>query len=384
MKRVASFSRRGLTLVELLIAVGLASILMIAVFKLLDTSLSLWSEGEVRRDVVEMAAATSELIAHDLRSLHRGEQGDLVAEWVLLDADGDGSKERAWPRLRFVRQASPAELARLAKQRERQSESSGETDSAGAAPSSSAVNALAGPAFASGGLIEVAWVVLPSVDDPAEGVFWRGERVLSDEDQRSFFSEGYFDSNGRPPAGALNEVTGGILWCGLAFATQTSLLADEWGIGPRLEDASGSWDAWQRARPDASVHEWNEPGAGMPKVQEGTPVLPRRVRFELEFERAKERQRRTRLVDIVDATQTFLSVENGARLPAVSEAAGPTYVLVEAEWMRLIGVQGDRAEVQRGQRGTAPRPHASGALVHFGARMVTEVPIALYNDDWDL
>jgi len=42
-------NRRGLTLVELLIAVGLASMLMVAVFRLLDSSLALWNKGEVQR-----------------------------------------------------------------------------------------------------------------------------------------------------------------------------------------------------------------------------------------------------------------------------------------------------------------------------------------------
>ncbi|MFT5050819.1 MAG: type II secretory pathway pseudopilin PulG [Chlamydiales bacterium] len=364
-----------MTLIELLIAVGLASILMLAVFRLLDTSLSLWSRGEVRRGALEQASATAELLAHDLRSLHRGLQGDLLAEWIPVDADGDGANERFWPRLLLVRQGSPAELARIAQVAALDAPAEdvgdvGDADEAGG---------LRAPRRPAAGLLEIAWVVLPALADPAEGVLWRAERAVDDPDSVSVFSQGYFDSLGRAPAGVLNEVTGGVLWMGMAFATQTSVVQDGWRIGLELADASGSWDAWSRGRPNPNTHAWNEAGTGMP-VLDDVCLLPRRVRLELEIERPVDRARRTKTLTELDATVTSFQVENAARLPAERDA----FLLIDAEWMRIVGVTGDRVKVVRAVRGSEPRPHGSGATVHHGVRVIAEVPIDLHQDEWNL
>jgi len=368
-------SRRGMTLIELLIAVGLASILMLAVFRLLDTSLSLWSRGEVRRGALEQASATAELLSHDLRSLHRGAQGDLLAEWVPFDADRDGANERFWPRLLLVRQGSPAEMARVARAAEAGAESDVDADTEASGPDDASFK----PRRPAGGLLEIAWVVLPSSEDPAEGVLWRAERALDDPDSVSYFSQGYFDSMGRAPVGVLNEVTGGVLWMGMAFATQTSVVQEGWDIGLGLADASGSWDGWCRARPNPNIHAWNEAAAGMPEMAD-VCLLPRRVRLELEIERPVDRARRTKTLSELDATATSFQVENAARLPADLNS----FVLIDAEWMKLVGVTGDRVKVVRARRGSDPRPHGVGALVHHGVRVISEIPVDLHDDSWDL
>ncbi|MDP6519629.1 MAG: type II secretion system protein, partial [Planctomycetota bacterium] len=298
--------RRGFTLVEVVLALGLFSMLMVAVFQLLQGSLDLWNRGETRRNIVDQATSAGELLAQDLRALAAGASGDVLAEWVPFDTDGDGLREKYWPRLRLVRQATEAELRRR-----------------GAAPDD-----LHGP-----GLLEVAWAVLPMTtpqeagvggdlhsspaDKRAEGVLWRGERLPDDPLGMSFFEPGFFSRNGRPAGGALEEVSGGLLWMGIFFATQTSSVRAGWETGPELWHAATSWDGWQRERPAADVHPWNEAGSGMPAV-DGVVLLPRRVRVELEFERAKDRRRRTRLADLIEAGDTQLVVEDGERVPARS------------------------------------------------------------------
>jgi len=353
---------RGLTLTELILATGLASIVVLALLRLIDVSLSLWAKGEEQRSQVEEAGVVCALLARDLRAAVGGPRGDLVAEWAPFDADGDGLLERHWPRLRLVLAASAAELARLARRDE------GRSGAVVDVPRR--------------GRIEVAWAVLPAArgEGPAaEGVLWRGERVVRDDDAGSFFAPGFFDGSGRPPAGALDAVGGGCLWLGLSFATQTTTLREGWRIGPALADAAGSWDAWNRARPDARAHEWNTPGAGMPRVDDEA-LLPRRVRIELELERADARERRTTLLAAMDALQGTLEVANGEALPKEAGA----HVLVDAEWMEVLGVSGDVARVARGRRGTAPMPHEPGRTVHWGRRVVTEVPIPSHRDDWNL
>ncbi len=376
---------RGFTLTELLLAVALSSVVVLAVFRLVDVSLSLWSKGELRRGLVEQTAGALELFSADLRALHGGQKGDLLVEWTPVDADADGLRERAWPRLRMVRQASRAELARIV-QRRAQDQAREVLADEQASPEDqvAARRVLEGliEGTPAGGLVEVVWAVLPAPRDsgpPCEGVLWRGVRRSNEEgtgERSSFFAPGFFDASGRPPVGALDEVSGGVLWFGLEFATQTSIVHDGWRLGPELADASASWDAWDLARPDSSLHEWNEPGAGMPKVDR-TPALPRRVRITLEFERERDRERRSRLSLPLDAVQATLVVDDGTRIPAPG-----SFVLVGAEWMQVTAVNGERIGVRRGVRASAPFPHDAGEVVHWGLSAVTEVRVPAYTDDW--
>jgi len=186
-------------------------------------------------------------------------------------------------------------------------------------------------------------------------------------------------ANGQPVPGTLDEVTSGILWFGLQFATQTTSLEGGWKLGDRLANAASSWDAWRKQRPDAGLHVWNEPGAGMPKAK-SRALLPRRIRLELEFERPREAQRRTRLSEILPLEGNTMLVEDPDRLPKSSGA----FVKLDGEWLRLGGNSGRTVSVQRGMRGTQAANHERGTRLHFGESYVREIPIRLSQEDWDL
>ena len=371
-----SRARRGLTLVELVVASGLLTLLMLAIFSLLDSFLSMWDKSEQRRQLAEGSQGIVELLASDFAALDAGGRGDLLCEWVAFDTDADSLLDRRWPRIRMVRHASDGELARLQ----------------GNAPDREVGE----------GLLEVCWAVLPARphgsskdqrrDELAEGFLWRGERVYGSADATnpSFFRDDFLSGSGKPRPGSVDEVSGGVLWLGMQFATQLSWLRDGWRTGPELTDVTASWDAWSRGRPDLDHHFWNEAGAGVP-VAEGRPALPRRVRLALELERPGDLKRRTRLARFLDAREGTVTVLDSERLPALA-LSGPasagsaelgTFVLVDAEWMELRSVLGDTVQVRRGARGTTAQAHEAGALVHYGTTLVREIPIALHREDWD-
>ena len=353
--------RRGLTLVELVLAAGLLSIVSLALLALLDTSTGLLSRTEARRDLVEMASAVGELMARDLDTLENGPRGDLVCDWIMLDGDGDGSNGAAYPRLRLVRRGSPAELARLQAGVEAQDRVRDE------------------------GLIEVVWALIPrQVESPerrTDRVLWRGERILGDPDRLSVFDDRFFNANGKAVAGALDVVTGGVLWWGIGFATQTSVVHDGWTYGEQLRDATRSWDAWDRDRPDVQEHYFNEAGAGMPGVdpEDGLPLLPRRVRVELVFERDQDLRRRTTLQGEVHPEDAVLRVRDTDRIPEPGEM-----ILIGEEWMSVRSKGRKTVSVGRGERGTRALAHPPDAVVHHGTTLVREVPVALYREDWKL
>jgi len=356
-------ARRAMTIVELMIAMGLLSLLFVGLLQILDGSLRLWERTETRRELVDEGTAVLELLDQDFRVLENGPRGDLLAEWVNFDTTGDGTRDTTWPRFRLVRHASIAEIARLAPDRP------GPDD------------------IGDSSLIEVAWAVLPAYDVRttendadlrAEGVVWRGERILG-SDGVSMFEDGFFRADQRPPPGRLSEVTGGVLWLGASFATLTTVLHDGWTFGDRLRDASTSWDAWRRARPDVALSSWNTPPAGMPEARDRA-LLPRRVRFEIEIERTDDLRSRTRVAEPIGVRDTQVFVRDATRLPR----GEGRFVKIGPEWMELVAIHDDSITVRRGVRGTLAVGHGEGDLVHWGFRLVREVPIPTAREDWDL
>lgn len=381
-----SKAREGLTMVELLFALAILSVLMVLVFQLIDRTLNVWRKSETRRSLLEQAASVSELFAHDVRGLENGAHGDLVLEWVRFDTDADGVAETKWPRLRLVRQASAAEVSRL---READLAERGPRPAAALTPPSGRATDGAAPSAsadtqrvlrASPGLVEVIWLVAPASlvekDARAEGVLWRGERLVDDSETKSFFASDFLGSSGRPPAGATDAVTGGVLWMQVLFAAQTSVVHDGWKQGLEPSDAAAAWDAWGRDRPDAHVHPWNEKHPGIVPGRE-RPALPRRARLELEFERPQDRLRRTHLVEIAELGDARIAVDDGARLPEPG-----AFVLIDAEWMQIASVDGNAAVVKRGARGTTPLTHAKESMVHWGAPLAREVLVNTCREDW--
>jgi hypothetical protein len=355
---------------ELVLAAALMAILMVAVFALIDGALKMWGRSETRRNLTEQATGVVELLAHDLRALEGGERGDLLVEWVRFDTDGDELKETLWPRLRFVRQASAQELALLFPPPPAPAAAAQPS----ALPAAERIDVEA--------MIEVCWAIVPlSVqerDRRAEGLVYRGARRLADAKSDSFFESSFIRGSGQPHVEELDELSGGLLWLQPLMATQTSIVHNGWSLGGEPPDAATSWDAWERGRPDTTVHAWNQPNRGMPAPGE-RPLLPRRLRVEVEFERPEDRKRRARTLSRVELTDVAFDINDGTRLPPAGQ-----HVKVDGEWMLVTRVSGDRVIVKRGQRGTDVMIHDPDALVHWGLGLAREIPVALYREDWDL
>lgn len=351
-------SRSGFTLVELILAVGLFSLLVVVLLKLVDTSVTIWGRTDESRELAEIGGAVMELLSADVNALEGGQRGDLLADWRYDDLDRDGLAGAPVQRLRLVRHLDAAGLQRLAGDRGARVETFER------------------------GLVEVAWALLPgpatSPDERPIGTLVRGERRIDDADTLSYFDDGFFGANGKPVPGALSEVAGGVLWFELLFATQTTILRDGWELGSELKHASASWDAWNRARPDVEGAAFNRAPAGMPRAEEA-PLLPRRVRLALELERPRDLRFRTRLAQAASVQDGTLIVRDGRKLPAAG-----AMILVDEEWMEVLAVNDERVTVRRGQRGTRATTHPADALVHHGWRVVREVPVDMTREDWDL
>ncbi len=349
-----SAPRRAFTLVELILAVGLLSLLILALVRLIDTSLTIWGRTEENREMLEVGGAVLDLFAGDIHALEGGPRGDLVGDWWTHDVDRVQLANLPWARLRLVRHVAASARAQAG---------------AGGDPRER-------------DLVEVCWALLPNPDAPADerplGVLWRGERALDDEGTLSFFDEGFFGPSGKALPGSLHEVTGGVLWFEVWYATQTSVLHQGWELGDALDDCAASWDAWRKERPALERTILNEPPGALPRAKD-VPLLPRRVKLLLELERADELRFRTRLAVGVSVDTGVLDVRDGRRVPPRD-----SYVLVDEEWMRVLAVSDNRVSVERGRRATRAVTHEAGALVHHGWPVAREVPVAMTREDWDL
>lgn len=348
----------GFTLIELVLAAGLFSILMLALMRLMDTTVTILGRTDEKRELAEMGGAVMDLLAADLHALDGGKRGDLLADWRLFDFDRDGIENAPGQRLRLVRHVGASTLQRLG----------------------DGVPGVSLETF-DRGLVEVGWALLPGVGDVADeralGTLVRGERLLEDKETLSFFDEGFFGPSGKPVPGSLYEITGGVLWFNTWFATQTSILHDGWELGKELKHCASSWDAWGRERPNLEVSAFNLAAVGMPEAKD-VPILPRRIRIELELERPKDLRDRTRLSVASNPEDSSLTVRDGRRIPADG------MILVDDEWMKVLSVNENRVAVQRGQRGTRAGVHPADVLVHHGWRIVREVPVDMTREDWDL
>ena len=386
MRRLAAKARlrRGMTLVEILLAALLASFVMVAVVRFVDVSLSLWSSSEDSRTRHGRAHVILERLAMDLETTHPGQLGDFLAEWVPYDLGGDSAAERVLPRLRWVRRPGALDWRRLTlealtEEQRREylemgfgigSPAAGEDASEDQATGESGAGDPAPPADWQHrpGLAEVFWILVPTDnrDSESAGSLFRMEQKLVTGPSR----QGVIESDG--PSGGASEteprealLSDGVLWLGLTLRGEDTV-SGTIGSGPGQSRAA--WDALGRGRPDGETVEANRTAVQVPGLGD-QPVLPRQIRLQLEIESAEERERRPRLLDALDREQTTFELTRGDDLPASEDL----HLRVGAEWMRVVNRDGDNVTVERGQRGTLASLHAQDTRVHFGLPVVRTV-----------
>ena len=374
----ARMRRRGLTLIELVLSLGLLALLVVALTQLVDSTFQIWRRAEsVREDLTARSALFTQLV-DDLDGLTAAEGGDLWCDWAPYDHDSDGIATRLWPRLRLVRRARTAELVRLGLRENTDTEGGGRL-SGGAAP-----------------LLEVLWMVVPesypdliaeraaaevsggeSVGFPGDGVLLRGERLV-EGGGASLMEPNFLSGSGKPPAGALEEVAEGVLWLEFLFAAQTSVLRNGWNPGVELPEAARAWDA-RGGRLDTSLSDWNLEHRGQPERRPDELIFPRRLRVALEIESDDSRRARAEAARVLEEDSLLLEVDRPERLPAEG-----SWILMGEEWLKLLSSGKREVRVQRGGRGSTPARHPRGTPILYGERHVREVVVPLHREDWDL
>jgi hypothetical protein len=386
-RKIARKARaRGMTLVELLIAVLLGSFVMFAIVRFVDVSLGLWSRSEDTRRHNGRGQAVLQRLRQDLISVHPGQVGDFLMEWQGFDLDGDRANDRAFPRLRMVRRPSALDWRRLTLRELTPEQRAIFTELGFGAGSAAAVRQELGELDAdqtnvglatAPGLVEAAWVLLPEDGSvTGAGTLYRAERKRRETgDTASFFHRNFVASNGAVESELLQRITGGVLWWSVELGTDRT--ADEWSVGVAEGQARVAWDALGQGRPDVESAAQNETAVDRPFMQ-GRLLMPSRARLVIELETERSMARAPSLVDAVDREVNSFEVSRGESLP---KKAG-TFVRIGSEWMRYVSRDGDRMVVERGQRGTLPSLHPGDSKVRFGHRTEALVALPTSRQEW--
>ncbi|MEZ5978139.1 MAG: prepilin-type N-terminal cleavage/methylation domain-containing protein [Planctomycetota bacterium] len=359
-------SRRGLTLIELVLAVGLFAMLTLVVVQIVGSTMKVWTRAEGQRFAIGTHTTISSQVLEELDQLASGEHGDLLVDWELFDTDGDGIATQPLQRVRFVRRANSADLVRLGLR---------EVDPQN--PSAARIEGGELP------LLEVFYCVLPADRGPllestpgfpGDAVLWRGERLLEDRGKLSCFASDFFVA-GFPPPGSAEPIQGGVLWFELQCAGRGTDLERGWKVGPEATDAVRAWDSDGGRRLRTAVHPFNANYSAMPAFR-GEPLFPRRLRLVLEVAGPKDALACPHLAAPLVPEDDEMVVDRPQNLPPSG-----SLVLIGEEWVE-IGFPGRRTRLHRPQRGSSIGAHREGTPIQIGRRFEREVDVPLAREDW--
>ena len=342
--------QRGFTLLELLAAAALFSVLGVLLFQMVRSAMDVWSTGERNRELSDRANAAFELLAADLRDGWAGSAGAgvpaaLLCTWRPEDDDRDGEADRRRPLLRFTRlcheQSTLEWLARAGDTAGGQDSVTGlaPRDPSGLRPT--------------GGLAESLYTLASRKDAPLPALM-RAVRMPAGG-ERSLLDPSLAEQKDRLLADAV-PAADDVLFFGVQF----------WGPGTTGWDAGGgAFTAWDSTRGLIPPGDPDFPfGVGPASWTDSSDdIWPRLVRLTLVLDRAQGAASAGSLAEPVGAEAKVITVADGGFL---RDEEAPDHVLIDDEWLQVTGIDGRTLQVQRGARGTVPAVHVDGARVRTG------------------
>lgn len=363
----------GLTLVELLWAMGLLAALGALLMQLSRNAFEIYEQGDRRADLYQEGLAVLEQIEDDLTAVAGGRRGRFL---LVRGRAGDGGEPGPGLLLKLVRTIPGGEMRHP------------HLRPAGTAPGASEVYTGKDPGIGSraslappGGLLEVAYALIQEDEDPT-GVLtlYRGVRAPA-------LGEGSFFGGEAPQVPDptwvrkhLRPVASGVLGLWLLCRSQrtTDWMEEEALDGRHVRD--GSLTVWDSTR--GILEPGRFPLAVAPASRDDTrdDVFPGRVRMVLQLARGWDSE--ARLVRPLAAKGEQLTVNDPRVLP---EGGWPRpCVKLRGEWVRLDAVDGGEARVTRGVRGTAAAvgEHPPGTPVFVGRVFRKTVVLPVQRSVW--
>ena len=341
-------NQRGMTLVEVLVAISVFMVLGSGLVMFMRIGIDTWRVGEIRRESFERGQAVLDQFESDLRSMHpdpyHGDNGE-VDVFCVSDYDLNGRQ-----RLRFVRSLAGETRHPITREAGSLTGAVAELDY-----ENDAMEARAGWLRAPGGLQEVVYLFDPR---PGTELLWRGLRSPVGGERSLLLDENIYLEDGK--VRHCRPFADGILYLEFNFwGSDTSSWSSEGGM-------LAGWDSTRGAVPASSTY--NPASRHDPRDDE----FPSRVQVVLVLRPARA-VKFGRLMEEIDDNDTEIRLDTTEHYP---EAAYP-YVRIGDEWIRYESISGGRLRnCERGVRGTEPAVHEAGTPAVYGTTFsrVVRVP----------
>jgi hypothetical protein len=340
-----------MTLVELLVAFMVFSLLITALVTLTNVSLDGWSRGEQRKDIYDRALILLDTITNDLRNAYSENEVFFDGQQELQPAaflcDFDANRQQ---RLRFVRTGTPR-MGRVT------------------LGSDAAVKY---PAAAYGDLWETAYVM--DTDPEKKSVLWKAVRPFDRRAGATLLRTTGYD---RQLPDLFRPLEKGVLHIGFRFWTQYTTTWDDKAqirqVGPSSRAVSGPEVRWDSTRMREKAFHFHKK-----EYDRENPdfVYPEIVQVTVVLESTVSAAEGLRLAEECNAAAASLRLNGTQGLPDA-----PALVKVGAEWIEYGGkTLTELTNLTRGQRGTPKMSHLSGTPVRFGETFSTEVRIPAFRE----
>lgn len=388
-------NHRGFSLIELLVAMSIFSVIGIAIISLLAKSTEFSRSGTSTSETLDSLQTFTEAFTADAGRIYSRAESDkgptnvrLWSDVVPSDVDGDEKPDGRVRRLAFVAMV-PNEATDPV------------TRAAGAAVGGKDVvdqvkdleEAAKGSLRATGGLMEVFWTAIPeSKDDLAVLTLYRGVRTPIGGPGSFFPSKAYGPSALPAERGPANlpevravarPLLGGVLYFGVDFWARRT---ESWD--PTIVPPKGPIQIWDSTRGilrkgsglDGFYYAKEAAAQGVSSVDDPTDdTFPRRMRVTLVVEETGQAARTGTLMQDIAPDVGTIELSDTKFIPASDTTQ--RFVKIGPEWIGFESVDGNRITgCRRGQRGTTAQAHSFGARVHHGRTVVREIGVATYRD----
>lgn len=361
MRHGAETRTRGMSLVELTLAMAMLVTLSMVLFGFLRTGMGLYKQGEGRRDIYERAQILLDQLVRDLDAIAATDRlpGVPPNERLIGDRDDAGR-----PRLRFVRSLGTETVDPVLREAGTSAEATAYVDLV-----DDTEEAAAGILRAPGGRMEVVYLTTRPSPKPGErsneGETWLLRGIRSPiGGEGSYFNDDNLPVRTREPGPSLRPLTSGVLHLGFRYR----------GSGA---DGTREWlDRWDSTR--GRVPEFERFVGPESTADSGDDVFPSGVEIELVLE--EPGRGRVFLTRPITEGSGSLSV-NATSLLDLGGDDG--WVLIDDEWM-LVEEKGSTVFkiLDRGGRGTTEASHDARARVRSGSRFRRVVPVAVGAEAW--
>lgn len=391
-------SARGFSLIELMVAMSIFSVIGIAIVTLLGRATEFSRTGSATTEVLDSLQSFTETFTADTATIYSQSGSDdgapAVRFWsdvVRSEVDAEKKAYASIRRLMFVRMVpdeATSSATRLAGTVVGAKESLDQAKDV--------EQAEKGELRATAGVMEVFWTAVPeSADDLAVMTLYRGVVSPVGQPEQTFFpSKVAGDPSARGPQergpvtlkeiqARCRPVLSGVLYFGVEFWSRRT---ETWD--PTIQPPKGPLQVWDSTRgilrkgkgTDGFWFAKAEGSLDRPTLDDPTDdTFPRRMRVTFVAEESGQAARTGTLMAPLSADGTFIELSDTRFIPATDTTQ--RFVKIGDEWIQFTSADGPRLTgCKRGVRGTAPSAHEPGARVHYGRTVVRDIAIPTARD----